>query len=491
MLKSLKSTLKHSLIYGFGNFSSKLIGLILLPLFTSLLTTEEYGILSILEISSQILTTVFSLNLYNAMLRFASVEKSEREEKTVVFTALIGLLTMGVLVSVAFIPFSGTFSEIFFDNLKFSEYFTILSLTSSFGIVNFLPLTLFRLKERSGLYSIFSTGRFTIVLLLDIYFLVYLHMGVKGIILSQLIGQAAFLFFSLPFTLKHIFPKINFQLLWEMIAFGVPLVFSSLAGLVLTMSDRYVIKFIKGDASVGLYSLGFKIAGIINVFIVQSFHLSYVPIAFKKLKEEGNKRFYSKTLTYYVFVLVLSALFISVFGRGIVHLLARSKSYWDAFYVVPIISFVFIFKGMQYIISLGFQYVKKNSYNVLVVSISAVINLALNILFVKYWDFLGAAVATLISFFIMTLLTYYFSQRLFPIKFEVVKIAKMIILGIALFLISLFIIDVNFWLDLFLKLILIGAFPVLLYFLNFYEPIEIETMKNIASSLKVKLRRNR
>ena len=85
MLKSLKSTLKHSLIYSFGNLSSKLIGLILLPLFTSLLTTEEYGILSIFEVSSQILIAVFALNLHTAMLRWAAVEKNEKEEKSVIF----------------------------------------------------------------------------------------------------------------------------------------------------------------------------------------------------------------------------------------------------------------------------------------------------------------------------------------------------------------------------------------------------------------------
>jgi len=487
MLKSLKSTIKHSFIYGFGNFSSKIIGLILLPLFTKFLTTREYGILSILEISSQILIVLFSLNLHNAMLRWAAVEKDEKEEKSVIFTALAGLSAMGVFVAVVFIPFSGNFSVIFFNNQNFTDYFTILFLTSSVGIINFLPLTLFRLKEKSILFSLFSTARFTIVLLLDIFFLVYLKMGVKGIILSQLIGQFALLIFSIPFILKNIYLKINLKLLADMVRFGLPLVFSSLAGLALTLGDRYVIKFLKGDSSVGLYSLGFKIASIINVFIVQSFHLSYVPIAFKKLTEENNRRFYSKTLTYYVFVLVLSALFISVFSQGIVHLLAKNNSYWSAAIIVPVLAFMFIFKGMQYIFSLGFQYAKKNIYNVIVVTTSATLNIVLNILFVKYWDFLGAAFATLIAFIVMTILTYFFAQKLFPIKFELGKIVKLISLGIFFFSISLLISGVNFWIDLILKLLLIALLPVVLYFWNFYEPIELETMKKIATGfLRIK-----
>ncbi len=481
MLKSIKATVKHSLIYGLGNFSSKLIGIILLPLFTSLLTPAEYGILSIIEVSSQILMVVFSLNIHNAMLRWAAVEEDEEEEKSIIFTAFFGLILFGVFVSAAFIPFSRYFSVLFFNNLKFSDYFTILFLTSSFGILNFLPLTLFRLKEKSIRFSVLSTVRFTIVLLLDIYFLVYLKMGVKGIILSQLIGQIVLLIISLPFILKNISFKINFGLLVEMIRFGLPLVFSSLAGLALTLGDRYVIKFMKGDESVGIYSLGFKIAGIINVFIVQAFHLSYVPIAFKKLTEEGNKRFYSKTLTYYVFILVISALFISSFGRGIVHIMARDKNYWASFYVVPILSFMFVFKGIQYIFSLSFQFAKKNSYNVLVVTISAVLNLILNIILVKYFDFIGAAIATIIAFIVMTVLTYYFSQKLFPIKFELLKLAKMISLGIFLFLISLTIVNLNFWLNLLIKVILLGSFPLILYYWNFFEPIEIRTIKNILS----------
>ena len=85
MFNSLKATLKHSTIYGLGNISSKLVGFILLPLYTEYLTVDEYGILALLEITSQILVSIFSFNISTAMMRWvaeATDEDAEEEDKS-------------------------------------------------------------------------------------------------------------------------------------------------------------------------------------------------------------------------------------------------------------------------------------------------------------------------------------------------------------------------------------------------------------------------
>ncbi len=478
MIKSLKNTLKHTAIYSFGNLSTKLIGLILLPLFTKLLTPDEYGILAILEISSQFLIIIFSSNINISMMRWCAEEKDKIAEKAIVFTSVVSILVISVFLSVILIPFSSNFSILFFDSNKFKIYFTILFLTSSFGLFNLIPLNLIRLREKSVLYSVFTTIKFTTIMLLDIYFLVYEKMGVEGIILSQLIGQVLLSVMSIPFILKNIVFRFKFKILIEMLRYGLPLVFATISGLILSMGDKFIVKFISGDASVGLYTLGGRVAGIINVFIIQSFNLGYVPIAYKKIDTAGSNRFFSKVLTYYIFILIIAALTLSLFGKELIELFALNSKYWVSYTVVPLLAFAFVFKGMQNVFSLGFQFTKKTSYNVYIVLASAILNVILDFILVTRMGFIGAAIATLISFIFMTILTYIYSQKVYHISFELVKIFKMLIIGTVLFFASFLFKDIDLILRIISKIVLISLFPLLLYFWNFYEEIEIDTIKN-------------
>lgn len=360
MFKSFKDTIKHSLIYGLGNISSKLIGFLLLPLYTDLLSISEYGILAILEIISQIIIGIFSLNISTAMMRWSSEVKDEIDKKSIIFTSLVSTIIISISLLLILVPLRNNFSLYFFDSAKFSNYFLLLFFTSSFGIYNLIPLTIMRLREQSPLFALLNTVKFAITLLLNFYFLGYKNMGIEGILLSQLIGQLFLIVFSLPITIRNLVFKFKLSILREMINYSVPLVFSTIFALAFTMSDRFIIKYFAGEASVGVYSLGHKIASIINMLILQSFQLGFLPIAYKKLGTKDEKQFLSKALTYYTLILVFSALSISLFGKELIELLSTNKDYWIAYSVIPIISFAFVLKGIQYTFALSFHYSKKN-----------------------------------------------------------------------------------------------------------------------------------
>ncbi|MCB0752773.1 MAG: oligosaccharide flippase family protein, partial [Ignavibacteriae bacterium] len=356
MFNSLKATLKHSTIYGLGNISSKLVGFILLPLYTEYLTFDEYGILALLEITSQILVSIFSFNISTAMMRWVAEATDEDHQKTIVFTTLVSTTIISALLFVFILPFTNDLSYLFFSNVKFSNYIVLLFLTSSFGIHNLFPLTLMRLREKSSMFAILNTLKFALTLSLNYYFIAYPNMGVEGILISLLIGQLFLTLFSIPLVKANINLKFQLSILKEMFSYGFPLIFTTVFTLLLTMSDRFIIKYFYGDASVGIYSLGHKIASVINVLILQSFQLGFLPIAYKKVGAPDSQRFFAKTLTYYTFVLVISALAISLFSKELIVALAQKKEYWESYSVIPIITFAFVLRGIQYIYSLSFHY---------------------------------------------------------------------------------------------------------------------------------------
>jgi len=484
MLADLKNTVKQTSIYSVGNLSSKLIGFILLPLYTSYLTTAEYGILAIIEASGQILIGIFAFSLPTAMLRWCATEKEEQQQKSIVFTTLISTLLIAVSLSIVLIPFSSKFSILFFNHTRFTNYFIILFLSVSFGILNNVPLNLIRLKEKSFFYIIITSLKFATILLLNIYFVVYKKTGVEGIILSQLIGNILLLLLTTPFLLKNVILRFKFKVLKEMFSYGFPLIFTAISALALSSADKYIIKFFIGDAGVGIFSLGHKFGSIINVFLLQSFQLGFLPIAYKMYNKPNAKRYFSKVLTYYAFILVFAVLALSLFSMEIIKFLSHKKSFWPAYSLVPLISFAFIFKGMQYVISLGFHYVKRTSFTAYIVLGTAIFNIILNILLVPQYGYSVSAYIMVISFFIMSVLTYYFSQRLFHIPYEIKKITTLILVGSVLFGLSTLTNDSDLSIRLLVKSMLLISFPAILYFLKFYEKIELLKIKEIFSSIK-------
>ncbi|MBU0561409.1 MAG: oligosaccharide flippase family protein [Bacteroidetes bacterium] len=481
MLDRLKKTLRHSIVYSLGNISTKIVGLILLPLYLDYLTTEDYGILAILEVSNLILVGIFDLNLPTALLRWGAETKDERGIKKLIFTSTITTFVVSVLLCVFLIPLSGNFSSVFFDSPDYSNYFILLFLSTSIGIFNNIPLTIARLNEKPIFYTATTTFRLIIILTLNIYFIVSLGMGVEGIILSQVIGHAVITLLCLPMLFKNIVFSIDYKVLWDMLKYSFPLIFAYISSTVLTLGDRYLLNYFLSLSSVGIYSLGYKIASVLKVFLIQSFQIGFIPFAFKMIGQKDSQRFFSKILTYFVFLLVIGTLILSLFGKEAIELLTSNREYDIAYTLIPIISLSFILLGMMSMFLLGFHYTKRTTFNAYIVISGAVLNIALNLLLIPLLDFYGSAVSMVISFLIMTMLSYKYSQKVYFIPYEIKKISLMILLGSAYYFLSLFLNDLELVVRVLIKIVMLASFPFLLYHFKFYEAIELLTIKRIAS----------
>jgi O-antigen/teichoic acid export membrane protein len=479
MFDELKNTFQKTAIYSLGNLSSKVIGFVLLPLYTGYLSLSDYGILAILEATSQILIGIFGLNLTTSMMRWCASEQYEIKRKQIISSTLFTTIFISVVFSLLFVPYSKEISSIIFSTVKFEYYIKILLLSVSLGILSNIPLEVIRFREKAGFYIFLSITKLVLILALNIYFIVFKKMGVEGIILSQLIGYGYVIVASLPFLLKNLCLSFDVKVVTDMMRFGFPLIFSTSALLALALGDRYIIKYFIDDASVGIYSLGHKVASVINIFILQSFQVGYLPIAYKKLNSPNAPRYYSKVATYLILILVISSLTLSMFSKEVIQFFSLNSDYWISYTVVPLVSLAFTFKGLQYVFSLPFHFVKKTTYIAYIVTFTALLNFGLNILFVPKFGYMAAAVVMVFSYLLMSLLYYYFSRNLYNIPFELKKILTIITVGICIYLISLLLNETNLILRFPSKIILLFALPLSLYFLNFFETIELTRIKNI------------
>lgn len=478
MLNNLKNTFKHIVIYSLGNLSSKIVGFILLPIYTSYLTTAEYGVLAILEITSQFLVVLFGVKITAAIMRWWTDENYKEEKKSIVFSALIVVLVSILLINLLFQPFKEQISILFFNSGNYISYFTVLLISASLEIFSSFNITLIRLKEKSILFVTIVFFRLLITMLLTIYLVVYKNWGILGILFSQMIGSGVVLLSSLPTLIKSINLRFKIIILKDMLKYSVPLIFSSLSVLLLTLGDRFILKYLKAYSDVGVYSLAYKVAGVLNVFIIQSFQMGFAPIAFKMFNKPNAKRFFSKMFTYFALVLVFFALVISIFSKEVIILFAKNNPlFWKAIPLVPILCITYSLKGLEYIVIFGLHYAKKTKFIAYIVIIGASLNLIFNFLLIPVMGIYGAAVTSLASQLLVIFLIYQSAQKFYKIDYEIIKVLKIFFIAIVFFAISYSIQHMILIPRLGIKVILLISFPVILYYWNFFEEIELIRIK--------------
>jgi O-antigen/teichoic acid export membrane protein len=477
MLNKLKNTLKHTFIYGLGNLSIKLIGLVLLPLYTKHLSSAEYGAFAILEVTSLIITYVFSFKLSTSMMRWWSTIKDDNYKKVIVFTAFSSSILVIIFLNINSFIFSKFLSDILLDDKYLYDLVRIVFLSASFEILNYYALELIRLKEKSILYVIIAILRTVVVLTLNIILVAYCNYGIKGILLSQLSGHVLVLLITFPFLRKNMILRYDWDELKKMLNYCIPLVFSTIAMMLMNMGDRYLIRYLLDFSDVGIYSLGYKISSVINIFVLQSFQMGFLPIAYKQFQTKDANRFFSKTLTYYTLILTIAALVISLFGKELIELLSKREEYFSAYKVIPFFSLAFILRGVEYVFSLGLHYTKKTKYNAIIVFSLALLNILLNFIFIPVFKIIGAAVTTVICWILMAVLFYNFSQKFYKVNYEIKKIIMIIFTGCGLFLLSFLYFDLTLHIKLLIKILSVISFPFILFLMKFYEPIEIIRLK--------------
>ena len=203
----------------------------------------------------------------------------------------------------------------------------------------------------------------------------------------------------------------------------------------------------------------------------------------------GSKRFYSKIMTYFSFGIMTFVIILSSFGRELVMLLAESQNYWDAYKLIPILSLSMFFIALKYTADIGLnikKLTKIHSFNAILVTI---VNIILNFILIYFFSEIGASLAHLISKFLFFILTYYFAQKYYYIPYELKKISKIFIFAVLIIICSILVWKLPFIISIIIRLVLIGSFPILLYFSNFYEEIEILRLKQFVYKIKEKLKK--
>lgn len=481
MFKEISQVGKHSAIYGVGQILQRLVGFLLIPMYTLYFTTSDYGIQEILYNTSSILTTLLSLGLISGMYRSYFMYEDEKRRNNVARTAMSVYVVSSALVGGILIVFARPLSALILPDQSYSH---LLVLTLIFIIMNnfiAVPFAVLRAKSQSTRFVVFSLVQFLANIAGTVYLVAVMHRGVQGSLEGNLIGQVAVLLLFIPSFLelfKGSFSRVDLK---EMLTFGLPLVPALLASISLSVSDRYFLRAYSTFDEIGVYGLGYKIGLLVQVLVVTPFSLSWGPVMWSVADKPFAKQFYSKVMTYFTAVALYMALIVSILSPELIRLMSQRQSYWRAWEVVPLITLSYVLYGMYSQLAIGINLKKKTQYLPFLLWGAAGLNLLLNFLLIPSWGMMGAAASTLASYFVLSVLVYFASQRLYPFKYEWDRLLKLSLFFILCFGASFLIPPTSIWITIGIKLILLLIFPMALFAVRFFTPAELSRGKELVT----------
>ena len=487
MFEKVRATAKNTLLYSLSNFIGKFSGVILLPLYTSSLSAELFGLFALFEVVFQVIQASTALGLKSALMRWYWDSEHKDHQKQIFFTTfctygLVNLLSAGILFSV----FHLLAQHVFQTPISF-ELKSIFILSTFIRLIVDMLLLLMRIQHKALKHTNYQVLQVVLFVLGVALFLPVLKLEVLGIFLAFLLSYSVLLVMLLPYIRQNIEWRFRKDILTEMMSFGLPLALSNMVNLILSLSDKLIINFFGTLKHVGNYTMAFKISNIVQLVVVSAFMNSYTHVYFKGMDDADNKRLFSRIIIYLILTLSLISLGLVLFIEDVVLVLTLNNAdYLDSIQLIPVLTLSLIFGGMRAMLTLPLSKYKKTKVISLISICAGLVNVGLNILMVPVWGSLGAAISTLIVQVIAVIMIWQAVRR---IENEVLNVLSYLkILAVTIVLGSYIYLNVELmWIvEAFIKLGIVGVWMLLIWNIGIFEEVEkmrirqaIEKWKNI------------
>lgn len=482
MINSLKRLSLQSFIYGFGSVVNKLLGFVLLPIYTRYLTPADYGILSLLTITEGILIYIAQFGIGSSLFR--EIIYKDSDESTTVSTSLFFLLGASLVVFGAGVIFAEFISIALFALPDYTLHLRLVFSTGFMDLFKLMIMSYLRIHEQSRIFSAISIGSFIIGAGLNILFIVVLKQGLVGLLIAQLAVATLLALLSVVYLLRAVKPIFSSVILGNMLSYGIPLVPANISSLVLTSADRYILNSFSSSSEVGLYSLGYNLGMVVNI-VVQAVQLAWPAQMFEIAKRPDAEQQFSKIFTYYWAGIGFLALGLSVLSREALEIMT-TPAFYRASVVVPLVALSYLMYGARFMTTIGLFVQNKTIISSLIIVVTAGFNLVLSFLLIPRFGMLGAAWATFISYFVLMLINLLANLKTWNIHYEYARIVKLSVSWALVFAVSILVKSENIWINLGIKSLLLLVYPFLLFLFRFFTKSELDYGKSIYAKIMLK-----
>ena len=423
-----KKLLSGSLVISVSDSLAKIISLLLLPIFTYYLSPEDYGIISIVLLISSVLNLVYNPGIISATRRLYFDTEDHAAKQEIIGSGFAFFIIVPFSFLIISLPFGNYIFGKIFSEFTFYPFGMLAILFSLFMQPKRLWSMLLAILYKIPRLALFTFFSFLIGIGLSIILVVVLKIGVLGRIIGMMSASVFLFAVSFHFVYKYTSGKFSRDYILKILKFGSPLTLAIWAYMVLNIIDRYMLERIMSLEVVGIYAVGYKVASI-PLFISIGFRKMWTPILFENMNLE-NYDIIKKLINYFILGMTLISGLIILFSKELFALLINQR-FSESVSIIPTITIGIFFLGLLTIPTSVMDYQKKYSTLSVFASIAAVSNIILNLVLIPKFGMIGAAVATLFSYFLYFLLssikTSVILKRIIDIKVVLILLSLMIL----------------------------------------------------------------
>ena len=388
-MKETNRLLKNTGIIAIGNLSTKAISFFLLPLYTAILSTHEYGVIDYMITLSMFCVPCISFLMDEAIFRFLIDCKNKEEKSTIISNSFI-LVFIGIIVFLVIVYPA-------LNCIKY-EYTWYLILFVISDIIATMISALLRGIGRTDAFAVYNFISSTIQIILNVIFIAVFYWGIEGMLSAMVIGRvvATFVYIICLKLWQYIdLKKINIPKIKEMLKYAIPLIPNRVSWLIINLSSRIVIMNIMTSGALGIYAISSKFANLMDM-IYGFFYQSWKESSARVLQSNDRDDFYNLVYKYLKSFMYSIVLLITSF-MPIIFKFLIADTYLEAILYVPILLLATYFSNISGFYGGIFTAYKDTKIMGTSTIVAAIINLVLMFIIINFWGLYAVAISALIA----------------------------------------------------------------------------------------------
>ncbi len=433
-----KKLISNTLVFAVGTFASKLMVYFLMPLYTQLLDPGQYSTADLITQMGNLLMPLAAVGIYDGMFRFAIDAIDDEERKKRVFSSGMAILTVGSVAFLALSPLLCLFD--FIDGYAWLVLLFVISANFQYTCSNYV-----RALGKTKLYAGQGILNTALTIGFNVLFLVYLPIdNVIGYILSVILANAVvtvFLIVKERMARDFSVAAVNKATVAEMLRYSVPMIPTSVFWWVTSVSNRYIVDTVCGEAVNGLFAAAQKVPTLITLLttvFIEAWNFSAVTESDSSDKES----FFGTVFGSYMGLIFMAASGLIAFAK-VFTVLLMADTYYESWQFMPTLTISMVFSAFTTF--MGSVYiVKKKSVLSLVTSLTgAVVNVVLSIVLIPILGAQGAALASVVCYVAVFIIRTVTAQKYVKFDFHPARlVVNTLLVGVQCVLMVL---EVPYW----------------------------------------------
>lgn len=439
----IRKIFSETIIYTAGSVFNRFLPFLLLPVYTFYFKPEVFGTFSLIY-SFWFIIVVFYLYGMETSFQKLFIEAQTIEEKKKIFSSALFMLLATSLIFSAVIYFLADFIAVkVTGSIENAYLIKLLAAVIIADVFYRFPMILINSIQKSKLYTAINAIGVIVNVAVNIVLIIYLEYGIEAIFYSYMVSYLVVFIISFAYSARYFGFVFSSGYAKGLFSTGLMFLVYGLFLVSIDLMDRFIIEYFKGSAQVGIYSACYRIGVVMNL-VITGFKVAWTPFFLNMKQQENNKEIFSRVFTYFCYGGLIAFLAFSLLADDIVKIniagyTLLDKAYWSGLEIVPYILLAYLFSGLYLNLTVASFFQNKIKYLVISSGIGAVSNLILNLILIPQYSIIGAAAATAVSYLIIFLCLYYFSQKLYKINYEWGTISKAAVLALLLYLANIYI----------------------------------------------------